>query len=209
MSNCDEPPTGEHAYRARALDLMRGRGAVRPRDLEAQGIPRHYLHLLHTEGAVERVGRGLYVPAGADLTEHHTLAEASVRVPHGILCLLSALRFHGLTTQLPFQVWMAIEEKAWQPRVDHPPLRVVRYSGAAWTFGVERHVVEGVPVRVYSPAKTVADCFKYRNKIGIDVALEALRETLGHRRASTDELLAAAAACRMSRVMTPYLQALA
>jgi predicted transcriptional regulator of viral defense system len=208
MSNWREQPTGQYAYRARALDLMHGRGAVRPRDLDALGIPRHYLHLLHAEGMVERVGRGLYVPAGTDLTEHHTLAEAGARVPHGILCLLSALRFHDLTTQLPFQVWMAIEEKAWHPRVDHPPLRFVRYSGAAWTFGVERHVVEGVPVRVYSPAKTVADCFKYRNKIGIDVALEALRETLHHRRAGTDELLAAAAACRMSRVMTPYLQAL-
>jgi predicted transcriptional regulator of viral defense system len=196
-------------HRARALELMRGRGAIRPRDLELDGIPRHYLHLLHVEGAVERVGRGLYVPAGADLTEHHTLAEASTRVPHGVVCLLSALQFHGLTTQLPFRVWMAIEEKAWQPRVDHPPMRFVRFSRTAWTYGVETHVVEGVPVRVYSPAKTVADCFKYRNKIGIDVAVEALRETLRHRRATVEELTRAAEACRMSRVMTPYLQALA
>jgi predicted transcriptional regulator of viral defense system len=155
------------------------------------------------------VGRGLYVPADADLTEHHTLAEASARVPNGVVCLLSALRFHGLTTQLAFQVWMAIEEKAWQPRVDHPPLRFVRFSGPAWTYGVERHVVEGVSVRIYSSAKTVADCFKYRHKIGIDVAVEALRETLRHRRATREELVRAAAACRMSRVMTPYLQALA
>jgi predicted transcriptional regulator of viral defense system len=196
-------------FRERALELMRGRGALRPRDLDAHGIPRHYLHLLHSSGAADRVGRGLYVPAGADLSEHHTLAEASARVPNGVVCLLSALRFHGLTTQLPFQVWMAIEEKAWGPRVTHPPLRIVRFSGAAWTYGVERHVAEGVPVRVYSPAKTVADCFKYRNKIGVDVAVEALRETLRYRRATGDELMRAAAACRMTRVMTPYLQALA
>lgn len=195
--------------RARMLELVRGRGVLRPRDLDAHGIPRHHLHLLHASGAVQRVGRGLYVPADADLSEHHGLAEASARVPHGVVCLLSALRFHGLTTQLPFQVWMAIEEKAWQPRPSHPPLRIVRFSGTAWTYGVERHSVEGVPVRVYSPAKTVADCFKYRHKIGIDVAVEALRETLRHRRATVDELQRAAVACRMTRVITPYLQALA
>lgn len=208
MSNRRETQPGADAYRSRTLELLRGRGAVRPRDLDAHGIPRHYLHLLHAGGEVERVARGLYVPVAAEVTEHHSLAEASARVPNGVVCLLSALRFHGLTTQLPFQVWMAIEEKAWQPRIAHPPLRIVRFSGPAWSYGIERHVIEGVPVRIYSPAKTVADCFKYRNKIGIDVAVEALRETLRHRRTSVDELIAAAAVCRMSRVMPPYLQAL-
>lgn len=196
-------------HRERTLNLMRGRGAIRPRDLQANGIPRHYLHLLHGEGAVERVSRGLYVSAGLQPSEHHTLAEAATRVPHGVVCLLSALQFHGLTTQLPFQVWIAIPEKAWQPVVDRPPMRFFRFSGPAWSYGVERHVVEGVPIRVYSPAKTVADCFKYRNKIGIDVAIEALRETWRHRRATLDELARAAAACRMTRVMTPYLQMIA
>lgn len=196
-------------YRRRTMELAHSAGALRPRDLDLHGIPRHYLHLLNREGTVQRVGRGLYVPSALDPSEHHTLAEASVRVPAGVVCLLSALRFHGLTTQLPFRVWMAIEEKAWQPRLDHPPLHVVRFSGAAWTYGVERHVVEGIAVRVYSPAKTVADCFKYRNKIGIDVAIEALRETWRQRRASLDEIGRAAAACRMTRVMTPYLQMLA
>jgi predicted transcriptional regulator of viral defense system len=196
-------------FRERTLDVMRGRGALRPRDLDFYGIPRHYLHLLHADGAVERVGRGLYVPAGADVSEHHTLAEASARVPRGVVCLLSALRFHGIGTQLPFQVWMALEDKAWQPRVDHPPLRIVRFSGAAWTYGIERHVVEGVPVRVYSPAKTVADCFKYRNKIGLDVALEALREAWRARRFKMDELERYAAICRVQRVMRPYLEAVA
>ncbi|HEX6037288.1 type IV toxin-antitoxin system AbiEi family antitoxin domain-containing protein [Longimicrobium sp.] len=195
-------------FRERTLDLLRGRGALRPRDLDGHGIPRHYLQLLLADGAVERVGRGLYVPVGADLSESHTLAEAGARVPHGVICLLSALRFHGIGTQMPHAVWMALEEKAWQPRVDHPPLRIVRFSGAAWTYGVERHMVEGVPVRVYSSAKTVADCFKYRNKIGVDVAVEALRDSLRHRLATPDELMRAAAACRMTRVMTPYLQAL-
>ncbi|HEX2209707.1 MAG TPA: type IV toxin-antitoxin system AbiEi family antitoxin domain-containing protein [Longimicrobium sp.] len=196
------------SYRERTLDLVHGTGALRPRDLDSHGIPRHYLHLLNREGAVQRVGRGLYVPASLDASENHTLVEACARIPRGVVCLLSALRFHGLTTQSPFRVWMAIHDKAWQPRVDHPPLQFVRFSGAAWTYGVERHVIERVEVRVYSPAKTVADCFKYRNKIGIDVAVEALRETWRQRRATMDELWRAAAACRMTRVITPYLQAI-
>jgi predicted transcriptional regulator of viral defense system len=195
-------------FRQRTLELVQRSGALRPRDLAVHGIPRHYLHLLSREGTVQRVGRGLYVPGDLDPSEHHTLAEACARVPSGVVCLLSALRFHGLTTQLPFRVWMALEEKAWQPRVDHPPLHFVRFSGNAWTHGVERHVVEGVSVRVYSPAKTVADCFKYRNKIGIDVAVDALRETWRQRRASVDEIWRAAAACRMTRVITPYLHAI-
>jgi predicted transcriptional regulator of viral defense system len=198
----------EKSYRERTLDLVQGKGALRPRDLDMHGIPRHYLHLLNREGTVQRVGRGLYVPAAFGASEHHTLVEACARVPTGVVCLLSALRFHGLTTQLPFRVWMAIHEKAWEPRVDYPPLHFVRFSGAAWTYGVERHVIEGVPLRVYSPAKTVADCFKYRNKIGIDVAVEALRETWRQRRAGIDEIWRAAAACRMTRVITPYLQAI-
>lgn len=195
-------------YRERTLDLVHETGALRPRDLDPHGIPRHYLHLLNREGSLQRVGRGLYVPAHLDASENHTLVEACTRVPAGVVCLLSALRFHGLTTQSPFRVWMAIHEKAWQPRVDHPPLHFVRFSGAAWTHGVERHVIEGVTVRVYSPAKTVADCFKYRNKIGIDVAVEALRETWRQRRATIDEIGRAAAACRMTRIITPYLQAI-
>lgn len=195
--------------RERTLDLLRSRGALRPRDLDAYGIPRHYLQLLHADGVVTRAARGLYVPAEADLSEHHALAEAGALVPEGVVCLLSALRFHEFTTQLPYEVWMAIQKKAWPPRVRHPPLRLVHFSGTAWSFGLEQHVIEGVSVRVYSLAKTVADCFKYRNKIGLDVAVEALRETLHDRRASVDELMAAATAFRMTRVITPYLEALA
>jgi predicted transcriptional regulator of viral defense system len=208
MSNSISVPAPTAGYRRRALAMIRDSAVVRPRDLDAHGVPRHYLQVLHEEGAVERIGRGLYVAVNAEASEHHALAEATVRVPHGIVCLLSALRFHEITTQQPHRVWMAIEDGAWQPRVAHPPIRFARFSGASWTWGVERHTVEGVPIRVFSPAKTVADCFKYRNKIGIDVAVEALRETLRGRRATVDELLAAAAACRMTRVMTPYLEAL-
>lgn len=160
-------------------------------------------------GELERVGRGLYVPAHAVIAEHHTLVEAAARVPHGVVCLLSALRFHGLGTQAPHEVWLAIDRKARKPTADWPPLRIVRFSGEALAFGVERHELEGVPVKITSREKTVADCFKYRNKIGLDVALEALREYLRLRKRSVDELVRAARVCRVSRVMQPYLEAMA
>jgi predicted transcriptional regulator of viral defense system len=155
------------------------------------------------------VGRGLYAIPKARVTEHHTLVEAAVRVPHGVICLLSALRFHDLTTQSPHEVWMAIGVKARKPAVDWPPLRVVRFSGPALTFGVEKHVVENVEVRVTSREKTVADCFKYRNKVGLDVAIEALRDYLRSRRRSVDAVMEAAVASRVKNVIRPYLEAMA
>ncbi len=192
----------------RVLALVRQMGVLRSRDLTGTGIPRVYLRRLHAEGLLDNPERGLYVLADAQPTERHSLAEACKRVPHGVVCLLSALQFHGLTTQAPFEVWLAIEESAHRPRVQSPPLRVVRISGAALTYGVEEHTVEGVPVKVYSPAKTVADCFKYRNKIGLEVALEALRDCWHRRKATMDELYHAAVVCRMGRVIRPYLESL-
>jgi predicted transcriptional regulator of viral defense system len=189
--------------------LPRGQGVFRPRDVAGQGISRTRIQRLAKSGAIERVGRGLYVPAGTRLTEHHTLAEAVKRVPRGVVCLLSALGFHRLTTQSPHEVWLAIDVKARKPHTDWPPLRIVRFSGAARTFGVEVHVIEGVEARITSRAKTVADCFKYRNKIGVDVAVEALREYLGKRGRSVDELQRAADACRVGRIIRPYIEALA
>ncbi len=165
-------------HEQRVLKLAKKAGVVRPRDLAAQGIPREYLIRLRNRGVLQQPSRGLYVLADADLGERQSLAEACKRVPHGVICLLSALQFHGLTTQIPHEVWMAIDVKARRPKVDYPPLRIVRFSAAALTFGTEEHLVRGVKIKVYGPAKTVADCFKYRNKIGIDVALEALRDVL-------------------------------
>lgn len=191
-----------------ALRLVRERGTVRPRDLTARGIPADYLDRLYRRGLVERSGRGLYAWPDADVTENHSLAEAARKVSRGVVCLLSALRFHGLTTQAPYEVWVAIEPKAWAPKVDSPKVRLLRFSGAAFTGMVEVHEIEGVPVRVYGPAKTVADCFKYRNKVGIDVAIEALRDCWRGQRATMDDLWAAARACRMTNVMRPYLESL-
>jgi predicted transcriptional regulator of viral defense system len=193
----------------RILDLVEQRGVLRPRDLDAVHIPREYLRRLLAEGLLERPGRGLYVAADAEPSERETTAEAGRRVPHGVVCLLSALRFHDLTTQSPHEIWMAISRKARLPKVDYPPIRFVRFSGKALTHGVEESRIDAVPIRVYTPAKTVADCFKYRNKIGLDVALEALRDCWKMRKANMDELWEAAKVCRMSNVMRPYLEALA
>ncbi len=182
-------------------------GLVRPADLEAKGISRRHLYRLLNAGLLERQSRGVYVAARHKYTSHHSLAQVAKRVPGGIFCLLTALRFHGLTTQSPAEVWIALSGKARRPRLEYPRLRVARFSGAALTEGVETHRVEGVEIRVYSAAKTVADCFKYRNKVGIDVAVEALRDFSRRNRGGANELARFARICRVTRVMQPYLDA--
>lgn len=189
--------------------MVRKAGVFRPRELERVGIPREYLRQARDRGLVRQVGRGLYVAEGNRVTEHHTLVEAAKRVPHGVVCLLSALRFHGLTTQAPREVWLAVGHKARRPRVDYPPLRIVHFSGNALTYDIKKKNLEGITVRVFGPAKTVADCFKFRNKIGLEVALEALRDCYRQRKATMDELFIAAKVCRVARVMQPYLESLA
>ena len=191
------------------LEIARSLGVLRPRDLDTYGLPRVYLSRLHDRNLLHRVGRGLYVTADFEVTEYHTLAEACKRVPHGVLCLLSALRHHGLTTQAPSKVWMAIDRKARLPLVSQPTMRFVRFSGRALTEGIEEKQIEGVGVKVYNPAKTVVDCFKYRNKIGLDVALEALRDCFRMRKCTMNELSYYAQVCRVAKVMRPYLEAVA
>jgi predicted transcriptional regulator of viral defense system len=192
----------------RALRLIEKRGLARPRDLEGYGITRAQLSRLVSAGLVLRQGRGIYVVARHAPTAEHTLAHVAKRVPEAAFCLLTALRFHGLTTQPAPEVWIALPEKARRPRLDYPRLRVARFSGAALTEGIEEHRVEGVTLRVYSPAKTVADCFKYRNKVGVDVAVEALRDFSRKYRGHASELARCARICRVSRVMQPYLDAI-
>lgn len=190
------------------IELARMTGVIRPRDLDAYGIPREYLRRLCNKGVLERRSRGIYALTDADLTEHHSMVLVSKRVPKGVVCLLSALRFHRLTTQAPFEIWMAIDRKARLPKTEGVPLHIVRFSAAALTEGVEHHQVEGMEVPVYCLAKTVVDCFKYRNKIGLDVSLEALRECLRERRCTIDELWRYAKICRVANVMRPYLESL-
>jgi predicted transcriptional regulator of viral defense system len=190
------------------LAIVRNAGLIRAKDLAPLGIARVALTRAVRTGQLERVGRGLYGLTTRSVSAHGTLAEVAKRVPNGVICLLSALRFHGLTTQAPFEVWVAIANKAAAPRLDYPPLRVVRFSGAALFEGVEQNIVDDVTVRVTSVARTVADCFKFRNKIGLDVALEALREAWREKRMTSDEIWHYARLCRVANVMRPYLESL-
>jgi len=191
------------------LNLARQMGVLRVRDVTSRGFHPEYLRRLCEKGLLTRTGRGLYVATDAEISVHHGLAQAAKRVPHGVICLLSALQFHELGTQSPFEVWMALDRRAARPRINYPPLRVVRFSRQALTEGVEELVIEGVQARIYSAAKTVADCFKYRNKIGLDVALEALRDCREQKKCSNDDLWRYAKICRVSNVMRPYLEATA
>lgn len=195
--------------RNQVLKLVREAGIVRVRDVRARGLHPEHLRRLVADGLVERIARGVYAPADTEPTPNHSLAHVAKKVPHGVVCLLSALRFHEVGTQSPFEVWLAIDRKAWKPSFQTPKLRIVRFSGAALTTGAERHQIEGVDVPVYCVAKTVADCFKYRNKIGLDVALEALREGLRDRRFTLDEIWKHAKVCRVSNIMRPYLETMA
>lgn len=191
-----------------ALRVIRQRGLVRPRELADYGINRVQLSRLVQAGLVERVTRGVYVATGHELSVDLAAAIVATRVPAAVICLLTALRLHELTTQQPHEVWIALDAKARRPRLDYPPLRVARFSGPALTEGVETRRIEGVPVQVYSAAKTVADCFKYRDKIGIDVAVEALRDYTRKHRGGATTLAHFARVCRVTRVMQPYLDSL-
>ena len=199
---------GELGQAAAILRLVRRRSVLRPRDLDERGLPRMALMRLVKMGRIQRLGRGLYALRSHAMTEHHGLAIVSASAPGGVVCLLSALRFHDVTTQNPFEVWLAVARRAWAPRIEYPPLRVFRFSEVAFTSGVETHVIEGQRVHVYSLAKTVADLFKYRNKVGIDVAVEALREALRRKKVSPAQIDPYARICRVQRVMRPYLEAL-
>jgi predicted transcriptional regulator of viral defense system len=194
--------------RERLLELVQQRRVIRPRDLRVLKIPREYLRRLLEEGLLERPSRGLYISARHASSEHTTLVQAAKKNPQAVICLLSALRLHGLTTQAPFEVWMAIPEKARLPRPGSLPLRFVRFSGPSLAYGIQERSMEGVAVRVYNVPKTVADCFKYRNQIGLDVALEALRDCRRTKKTSMDELWEAAKICRVSNVIRPYIEAM-
>lgn len=188
------------------LRLARAHKLLRARDVSRQGVPTIALTRLVQAGKLERVARGIYSLPGATMSEHRSLAEAAIRVPKGVVCLLSALRVHEIGTQAPFEVWLAIPQRMVTPRVDQPALRVVRMSDAALADGVARIKVDGVQVQVFNAAKTVVDCFKFRNKIGLDVGLEALRDGWAKRKFTIDALWRHANANRVANVMRPYIE---
>jgi len=189
---------------ARILQMARKKKLFRLSEATAAGVHPEYVRRLTRLGRLMRVGRGLYALPTLKPTEHHTLAEVATRVPKGVFCLLTALRFHGLGTQNPREVWLAVDRRAGMPRVDFTPVRTIRISGAALTGGIEAHDVDGVQVRVTSPARTVVDCFKFRSAVGLDVAIEALKDYRRLRKGSADELWRQAHRLRLAKVMRPY-----
>jgi len=197
------------AQRLRALNLLKARGMLRLKDFVAEGIGPETLARLVREAVVVRPARGLYQLRDTQVDAAHTLAEAAALVPKGIVCLTSALQFHELTLQMPSAVWMAIDRTAWRPKIDYPRIRFVRFTGPALTEGVVRHRIEGVEVPITEPARTIVDCFRYRAKVGLDVAMEGLREGLRRRRCTPDELWRYARKARVWPVMRPYVEAMA
>lgn len=195
----------------KALDHARKHGPFRPRDVAELGVHPEDIRRLCRKGLLTRIGRGLYELADAEPTENQTLAEACKLIPQGVVCLLSALRFHEIGTQLPHKIWLAIPSKAARPRIDYPPLELTYLTGRMYDEGIETHQTPAGEVRVYSVAKTLVDCFRFRNKVGTDVAVEALREVIRHRskyRVTIGQLNDLAAKCRVGEVMRPYLEAL-
>jgi predicted transcriptional regulator of viral defense system len=190
------------------IDLVKELGMIRIKDLIERGIHPEYARRLFRKGVIIQATRGLYVLSNADITENHTLAMLAKRIPKGVICLTSSLLFHDIGTQLPWKIWLALEKGSALPRPSYPPISVVRFSDRSFTEGVEEHLLEGVPVKIYNPAKTVADCFKFRNRLGLDVALEAAKDCLSARKATISEIYGYSKICRVANVMKPYLEAL-
>lgn len=190
------------------LSLARDQGVVRARDLDQLGIARTVLVRLVERGSLVRIGRGLYQLREADVTEYHALVEVAVRVPNGVVNLLSALAFHELTDDQPHAVWLAVKSGTRQPKLEYPPLELTRTAPRFLDIGVATHTIEGVHVRITEPARTVADCFKFRSRVGLDVAVASLREYLREHRAGWPELWEAAGSCRVQTVIRPYLEAM-
>lgn len=193
---------------AQVIELARERGVITYQDVRERGIHSQVLTRLTRQGLLERVAHGRYRLVSYPMTEHHGLVLAASAVPKCVICLLSALQFHGIGSQLPHHVWIALDRKAWRPELDYPPLQIVCFSGEALTSGIEEHTLEGQKVRIYGVAKTLADCFKYRNKIGLEVALEALNEAWRDQRFQLSEVEHYAHICRVWNVMRPYLEAI-
>ncbi len=190
------------------LKIVERKGFVRAGDLMDEGISRTYLYTLYKEGKLEKVARGLYTHLSDSGTEHTTLVEVAKRYPKAVICLVSALSFYNLTIQIPHEIWIALPKGAWRPNDNYPPLNVTFLSGENYSFGIQENEIQGVKVKIYNRAKTVADCFKFRNKVGLDVAIEVLKEVWRSQTVSMDDLMQAAKICRVDKIMRPYLEAI-
>lgn len=190
------------------LSLAQRQGIIQVRDLRQKGIHPEYLRRLYEKGKLIKLARGQYMLPDTSISEHHSLVIVAKAIPNAVICMVTALRFHDIGTQMPHEVWVAMERRAAKPRIEKPRTKIFRFSGAAYTAGVEKHQIDGVDVKIYHPAKSVADCFKYRNKIGLDVAIEALRDGWQQRKFTIDELWKYAKICRVANIIKPYVETL-
>ena len=189
------------------LKAARERGIIQAKDVEEYGISRHSLYNLYKRGLLIKLARGMYMLPDAPIKEHQHLVEVAKKIPAAVVCLISALSFHELTTQIPHEIWIAVPRDTWRPKLDYPPLHYTVLTEKTYNFGIQEINIQGVMVKIFNPAKTVADCFKFRNKIGLDVAIEALRDAWHSRKATMDELVEAAKINRVLSIMLPYLEA--
>lgn len=203
------PAAPASTQREQALSLLQSRGMMRLREFGEAGVTATTVSRLERDGAIVRLARGLYQLAGADLDQQHTLAEVAKLIPKGIVCLTSALAFHGLTDQMPARVWVALDKKGWRPRIAYPPVQIVRFPAEQLSAGVESHLIEDIPVSIFGVAKTVADLFRYRRTVGETVVIEALRETLRQRKATPADIARFAQQAGVWKTMQPYLTTLA
>ncbi|MCL2207058.1 MAG: AbiEi antitoxin N-terminal domain-containing protein [Fibromonadales bacterium] len=195
-------------HKQQIMQLADARGIIRAKDLETTGISRNYLYKMHKDGLLKKISTGLYTLPNALATEHLTIAEVAKRIPHAVISLISALIYHELTTQLSPDIWIAVPKSSRKPNIKYPPINLTYISNPAYSFGIQKCIINGVPVKIYSPAKTVADCFKFRSKVGLDVAIEALRNVRRSRKATMDELTEAAKVNRVLKIMMPYMEAI-
>ncbi len=188
------------------IELAEKNTVLRPKDVEKYNIPRQYIYRLYKKGKLEKIGRGLYKIPDKELSEDIMLIETAKKVPNAVICLLSALRFHEMTSQNPFQIWIAIHHKDWTPAINIP-LKIIRMTGDSLKEGCEEHLIDNIKINIYSPAKTVADCFKFRNKIGLDVAIEALKEYKKQNKGTVDKLWEYSKINKVQNVIRPYIEA--
>ena len=193
----------------RVLNLFRKTTTIRASDLQAKHIPRSVLTRMVSAGLLEKVSHGLYRQSNTQMSEKEEMVNIALRVPKAVFCLFTALQFHELTTQLPRQIWIAMPQGSHKPRIDYPPIQMIQLAKKSYAEGIDTVVVDQVPIRIYNPAKTVVDCFKFRNKIGLDVALEALKDALYQKKATSDELYYFAKMERVQKIILPYMEAMA
>jgi predicted transcriptional regulator of viral defense system len=201
--------TGESMDRKKSIiNMAKKKGIISNKDVEKAGIPREYIYRLCDDDILRKLDRGLYMLRDSPISEQFNLLEVVKKIPHGVISLISALNYHQLTTQIPHEIWITIKRGSWNPDFEYPKINITFASEKVFHYGIQEHIIDQTKVKIYSPAKTVVDCLKFRNKVGLDIAIEALKEVLRKKSACVDELMEAAKVCRVTKIILPYLEAL-